>query len=68
MSEQTGSELVRDQVVVALDVDGLDEALELVDELDGLIERFKVGSKLFAQAGPRASRRWPSAGVGSSWT
>lgn len=54
MSEQTGSELVRDQVVVALDVDGLDEALELVDELDGLIERFKVGSKLFAQAGPRA--------------
>jgi orotidine-5'-phosphate decarboxylase len=44
----------RDRVIVALDVDTLEAALLLVDRLDGIVTRFKIGSQLFTAAGPGA--------------
>jgi len=44
----------RDRVIVALDVDTLEAALLLVDRLDGIVTRFKIGSQLFTAAGPSA--------------
>ncbi len=43
-----------DRLIVALDVDTLAAALELVDRLDGIVRRFKIGSQLFTAAGPAA--------------
>lgn len=45
-------ELSRTHVIAALDLDTREEALDLVDALDGVVERFKVGSKLFTAHGP----------------
>ncbi len=39
-------------LIVALDVSGLREAMSLRRSLDGLVDTFKVGSELFASAGP----------------
>jgi orotidine-5'-phosphate decarboxylase len=39
-------------LIVALDVSGPREALSLRRSLDGLVDTFKVGSELFASAGP----------------
>lgn len=40
------------EVIVALDVESGDRALELLDTLRGKINRFKVGSRLFTSEGP----------------
>jgi orotidine-5'-phosphate decarboxylase len=44
----------RDRLIVALDVDGLDPARGLLERLDGIVTRFKIGSQLFTAAGPAA--------------
>ena len=44
----------RDRLIVALDVDTLAGAERLVDRLQGLVTRFKIGSQLFTAAGPAA--------------
>ena len=44
----------KDRLIVALDVDTLDAALGLVERLDGIVTRFKIGSQLFTAAGPAA--------------
>src|SRR5215468_9375171 len=44
----------KNRVIVALDVDTLEAALLLVDRLDGIVTRFKIGSQLFTAAGPGA--------------
>jgi orotidine-5'-phosphate decarboxylase len=43
-----------ERLIVALDVETLDAALGLVERLDGLVTRFKIGSQLFTAAGPAA--------------
>jgi orotidine-5'-phosphate decarboxylase len=43
-----------DRVLVALDVDKLDEATRLLDALAGTIAGCKIGSQLFTAAGPAA--------------
>jgi orotidine-5'-phosphate decarboxylase len=42
----------KDRLIVALDVDTVDAALDLVERLAGLARRFKIGSQLFTAAGP----------------
>lgn len=42
----------RDRLIVALDVDTQSHAERLVDQLDGLVRRFKIGSQLFTAGGP----------------
>ncbi len=44
----------RDRLIVALDVDTLQAALDLVERLDGFALRFKIGSQLFTASGPAA--------------
>jgi orotidine-5'-phosphate decarboxylase len=44
----------KDRLIVALDVDSLDAASGLVERLDGIVTRFKIGSQLFTAAGPAA--------------
>lgn len=43
----------KDRLIVALDFSDMDEALKLVDRLDGTVSFFKVGYELFLSAG------WP---------
>ncbi|HKW94074.1 MAG TPA: orotidine 5'-phosphate decarboxylase / HUMPS family protein, partial [Methylomirabilota bacterium] len=43
-----------DRLIVALDVETLAEAERLVDRLQGVVTRFKIGSQLFTAAGPAA--------------
>jgi len=45
-----------ESLILALDVDGIDEASGLVKELSGMISTFKVGSELFSSVGPDAVR------------
>lgn len=42
----------RDRLIVALDVRNADEALNVVDELHGMVGMFKIGSQLFTATGP----------------
>jgi len=44
------------RLIVALDVDSLEEARELIDTLSPLVDIFKVGSQLFTACGPAAVR------------
>jgi orotidine-5'-phosphate decarboxylase len=44
----------RDRLIVALDVPTLDEAAALLDRLQGVVSRVKIGSQLSASAGPAA--------------
>ncbi|HEY7206352.1 MAG TPA: orotidine-5'-phosphate decarboxylase [Methylomirabilota bacterium] len=44
----------RDRLIIALDVESLAEAERLLDRLQGLATRFKIGSQLFTAAGPPA--------------
>jgi orotidine-5'-phosphate decarboxylase len=45
---------VKDRLIVALDVETLADAERMVDRLQGLVTRFKIGSQLFTAAGPGA--------------
>ena len=45
---------VKDRLIVALDVETLADAERMVDRLEGLATRFKIGSQLFTAAGPGA--------------
>lgn len=42
------------KLIVALDVDTLDKALEIVDAAGAEVEWYKIGSQLFCEAGPKA--------------
>ena len=42
----------RTKFILALDVDSFNEAMELVKELKGIVDIFKVGSQLFTSCGP----------------
>lgn len=45
---------IKDKLIVALDVDTLKEAKDLVDKLYPSVKIFKVGSQLFTACGPEA--------------
>ena len=45
---------VKDRLIVALDVETLADAERMIDRLQGLATRFKIGSQLFTAAGPAA--------------
>jgi orotidine-5'-phosphate decarboxylase len=47
---------MRERLIVALDIDRLDQAQELVRLLAGDVGMFKVGKQLFTHAGPHAVR------------
>ena len=47
---------MRERLIVALDIDSLDEAQELVRLLSGEVGMFKIGKQLFTHAGPQAVR------------
>ncbi len=47
----------RDKLIVALDVDSIDRALELFEVLHDVAGMFKIGSQLFTAAGPDVVRR-----------
>lgn len=47
---------MRERLIVALDIDGLDQAQELVRLLAGDVGMFKIGKQLFTHAGPQAVR------------
>ena len=50
------SQLVKDRILVALDVESRDEALRLADTLRGSVGGFKIGSRLFTAEGPSMVR------------
>lgn len=45
---------MRDRLIVALDVDSMEQAKTLVQRLAGEVGMFKIGKQLFTHAGPRA--------------
>src|ERR1700752_695047 len=47
---------MRERLIVALDVDSLEQAQELVRLLAGEVGMFKIGKQLFTHAGPQAVR------------
>lgn len=48
---------IRNPIVVALDVDTVEQALSLVERLRGTVGMFKVGKQLFTAAGPDIVRQ-----------
>lgn len=48
---EQAQELVRQKVILALDVDTFDDALGLVDSLKGRLRYFKIGHRLFTRYG-----------------
>lgn len=46
--------MIKNPLIVALDVDTLDEAVALVKKLGDSIEIYKIGSQLFTAYGPQA--------------
>ncbi len=44
---------MKSKLIVALDVDGYERAMALVQELGKIVDVFKVGSQLFTRVGPR---------------
>jgi orotidine-5'-phosphate decarboxylase len=55
--------LMRNPILVALDVPTADAALKLVEQLAPVVGGFKVGSELFTSAGPELVRRIRSQGA-----
>jgi orotidine-5'-phosphate decarboxylase len=53
----------RDRLIVALDVDRLDEARALAERLAGVVRRIKVGLELYTAAGPDAVRELARTGA-----
>lgn len=53
----------RDKIIVALDVPGKTEALDLVEQLGGDISFFKVGLQLYTVAGPEIIREIRATGA-----
>ncbi len=45
--------LVANKLIVALDVDTIEEALAVVDRVGSLVTRYKIGSRMFTAFGPR---------------
>jgi orotidine-5'-phosphate decarboxylase len=45
---------MRDRLIVALDVDAMEQAKTLVEQLAGEVGMFKIGKQLFTHAGPQA--------------
>ena len=65
MTEATAKKLMqhpKDRLIVALDVPGATEALNLVSLLRESVGMFKVGSQLFTSAGPELVRKIVEAG------
>ncbi|HEU0184621.1 MAG TPA: orotidine-5'-phosphate decarboxylase [Blastocatellia bacterium] len=54
--------VIRNPLVIALDVDSADQALFLVERLRGVAGMFKVGKQLFTAAGPEVVRKIIAAG------
>ena len=52
----------KDRLIVALDVETAERALQLADELSGVVGAFKIGMQLFTSAGPRVVRELVHAG------
>lgn len=57
MSREVTLETAREKVIVALDVDSADRALDLFDALLDVVGMFKIGSQLFTAAGPDMVRQ-----------
>src|SRR5205809_2401198 len=53
----------KDKLILALDVDSAERALELCDQLRDAVGMFKVGSQLFTAAGPDLVRQIVSRGA-----
>ena len=51
-----------DQLLIALDVDSGGEAIELSDQLRGLADDFKIGSRLFTAEGQKIVREFVGRG------
>ena len=54
------------QLIVALDVDTIEQALSLAGRLRGLAGGFKIGSRLFTVTGRQSSKTWWHAATASS--
>lgn len=57
------NEIVKNQVIVAMDLPTLEEGLELVDALHGRIRYFKIGHRLFTRYGPQVVEACADRGV-----
>ena len=57
MQLRNSQSAIRNPIVVALDVDTVEQALSLVERLRGTVGMFKVGKQLFTAAGPDIVRR-----------
>jgi orotidine-5'-phosphate decarboxylase len=55
-------EKAKDRIIVALDVPTAAQARDIVAELDGIVDAFKVGPQLFTAAGPEFVRELVHAG------
>lgn len=58
----TAPAAAKDRLIVALDVERDADAHSIIDELDGLVNTYKVGLQLFTSAGPQFVRRLTHAG------
>lgn len=56
-------EIFRRHVVVALDMDTLEQAIDLSTRLLGRVDKFKIGSQLYTQYGPQILDRLGDLGV-----
>ena len=59
-----GTPMTSARVIAALDVADRDEALRLADALSGVIERVKIGSRLFTRCGPELVLELGARGLG----
>lgn len=48
-----GQDRFRKHVIAALDLEELDDALALVDQLGSSVDKYKIGSRMFTRYGPR---------------